>query len=230
MGRTRQRNARRAGISGTGAATAFVAALAMLAAPVALVAAIAMLAAPAARAAEVAGIELEDSIELGGVRLQLNGAGERTLYIVRTYVAALYVAQPSSRPQAILGQPGPRRLSLTMLAALSTDWVVERIVAAMRANTGEESFAPLRPRLARLFEPFVALERLQKGDRVDIDAIDGSLRVSVDGRPLGVGVPGADLFDALLRAFIGERPIDAALARALLGVPSPEDAGGNDGT
>ncbi|MBW7925358.1 MAG: chalcone isomerase family protein [Burkholderiaceae bacterium] len=202
--------------SGTGAAIALVAALAMFAVP--------------ARAAEVAGVELDDSIELGGALLQLNGAGERTLYVVRTYVAALYVARPSSQAQALLGQPGPRRLSLTMLAALSTDWVVERIVAAMRANMGEEAFALLQPRLARLLEPLVALERLQKGDRVDVDVIGGSIRVRVDGRALGAEAPGGDLFDALLRAFIGERPLDAALGRALLGLPPPKDATGNRGT
>lgn len=194
-----------------------------------LAAALAMFAVPASRATEVAGVALDDSIELGGARLQLNGAGERTLYIVRTYVAALYVARPSSQPHAILGQSGPRRLSLTMLAALSTDWVVERIVAAMRANMTGDAFALLQPRLARLLEPLLALERLQKGDRVDVDAIAGSIRVSIDGRALGIETSGDELFDALLRAFIGERPIDAALGRALLGLP-PQDANGNPGT
>ncbi|HEY0876986.1 MAG TPA: chalcone isomerase family protein [Zeimonas sp.] len=177
----------------------------------------------AAGAAEVAGVELAESIELGGTRLQLNGAGERTLYVVRTYVAALYVGQRSAHAQALLGQPGPRRLSLTMLAALSTDWVLERIIAAMRENVREDIFAGLQPRLSRLVEPFLALERLQKGDRVDIDAIDGVTRVSVDGQALGVDVPGEDLFDALLRAFIGERPIDEALERALLGRPGSRE-------
>lgn len=172
------------------------------------------------RAAEVAGVALPDTIELDGVSLQLNGAGERTLYVVRTYVAALYVAQPSAHAQALLGQPGPRRLSMTMLAALSTQWVVERLTAAMQANTSEEAFAQLQPRLARLVEAFVALERLQKGDRVDIDAIGGMTRVSVGGS--GAQVPGEDLFDALLRGFIGERPIDPELQHALLGRPVPK--------
>ncbi len=180
------------------------------------------LAAPQARAAEVAGVELADAIELGGVRLQLNGAGERTLYVVRTYVAALYVAQPSPSAQGLLGQTGPRRLSMTMLAALSTEWVVERLLAAVQANTSDEAFAQLRPRLGRLVENFLALDRLQKGDRVDIDAVGGATRVSVGGRARGVEVPGEDLFDALLSGFIGERPIDAALQDALLGRPAPK--------
>lgn len=215
MSGTRKRNVRGAGFPTRGAAIA------------AAVAVLAALASPAATAAEVAGVELDDAIELGGVRLQLNGAGERTLYVVRTYVAALYVTRPSSQAQALLRQPGPRRLSLTMLAALSADWIVERITAAMRANAGDEAFARLQPRLARLVEPFVALERLRKGDRIDIDAVGGAIRVSVGGRALGVEMPGDDLFDALLRAFIGERPIDAALGRALLGLPAPGDGPGS---
>lgn len=190
----------------------------------------AALASSAGHAAEVAGVELAEAVELDGVRLQLNGAGERSLYVVRTYVAALYVAQRSSQAHALLAQPGPRRLSLTMLAALSADWVLERIVAAMQANTSAEAFAQLQPRLARLVEPFAALERLQKGDRVDIDTFAGTTRMSVDGRVLGVGVPGDDIFDALLRAFIGERPIDAALGRALLGRPAPGSKAGDAGT
>ncbi len=196
----------------------------------ALVAWLALSAAPVARAVEVAGVEVDDSIELGGARLQLNGAGERTLYVVRTYVAALYVTKPSSQAHELLAQSGPRRLSLTMLTALSTDWVVERIVSAMRANTSEPAFASLQPRLERLLGPFIALDRLQKGDRLDIDAVDGATRLSVGGTTLAVGAPGDDLFDALLRAFIGERPIDAELGRALLGRPSPKDDIGNRGT
>lgn len=175
------------------------------------------LTAPGTRAAEVAGVELADAIELDGVRLQLNGAGERTLYVVRTYVAALYVAQPSTHAHALLGQPGPRRLSMTMLAALSTEWVAERLIGAVRANMSDDAFAQLQPRLMRLVESFRVLDRLRKGDRLDIDAVGGTTRVSVDGGVLGVNVPGDDLFDALLRGFIGERPIDAELQQALLG-------------
>ncbi len=215
MKNARRSNAARARLATTGAAIALAAALA---------------AGASHAAVEVAGVELAEAIELGGVRLRLNGAGERTLYVVRTYVAALYVARPSTQANALLAQPGPRRLSLTMLAALSADWVLERIVAAVRANTTDEDFAQLQPRLARLVEPFAALQRLQKGDRVDIDTIDGATRLSVDGRAIGAGVPGEDLFDALLRAFIGERPIDAALGRALLGPPAPKGEPANEGT
>ncbi|HQY29045.1 MAG TPA: chalcone isomerase family protein, partial [Burkholderiaceae bacterium] len=44
-----------------------------------------------AHAAEVEGIGVDDAVQLDGAWLELNGAGMRTVYIVKTYVAALYV-------------------------------------------------------------------------------------------------------------------------------------------
>lgn len=186
----------------------------MLAAGLAMVAA--CIAAPA-HAAEIEGVEVADAIDLAGARLRLNGAGMRTVYIVKAYVAALYVARPASQPQELYAQSGPRRLSITMLADLSSDWITERFVAAMRANHREEEFARLGPRIDRLVDTILTLGQTRKGERIDIDAIGGATRVSVDGHALGPSVPGEDLFDALLRIFIGDKPLDADLKRGLLG-------------
>lgn len=171
-----------------------------------------------ARAADVEGVEVADSVELGGTRLQLNGAGMRTVYIVKAYVAALYVPRPATQPQALYAQSGPRRLSITMLADLSSDWITERFVAAMRANHPDEELERLGPRIDRLVDTILTLGQTRKGERIDIDAIDGGTLVSVDGHALGPSVPGEDLFDALLRIFIGDRPLDADLKRGLLGL------------
>ncbi len=169
-------------------------------------------------AAEVEGVEVADSVDLGGTRLQLNGAGMRTVYIVKAYVAALYVARPATQPQALYAQSGPRRLSITMLADLSSDWITERFVAAMRANHREDELARLAPRIDRLVDTILTLGQTRKGERIDIDAVGGGTRVSVDGHALGPSVPGEDLFDALLRIFIGDEPLDADLKRGLLGL------------
>lgn len=171
-----------------------------------------------AHSAEVEGVEVADSVDLAGTRLQLNGAGMRTVYIVKAYVAALYVARPATQPQALYAQSGPRRLSITMLADLSSDWITERFVAAMRANHRDEELARLGPRIDRLVDTILTLGQTRKGERIDIDAIGGGTRVSVDGHTLGPSVPGEDLFDALLRIFIGEEPLDADLKRSLLGL------------
>ncbi len=188
--------------------------LTRLAAGAALVAAFAC---SAAQAADIEGVEIDDEMELGGTRLALNGAGTRTVYIVKAYVAALYVHRPSAQSQALLSQDGPRRLSITMLADLSADWIAERFVAAMRANHGVDEFARIEPRVERLIDTLLTLGQTRKGERIDIDALDGATHVSVDGHALGPALPGEDLFDAVLRIFVGERPLDMALKRDLLG-------------
>jgi hypothetical protein len=45
--------------------------------------------------------------------------------------------------------------------------------------------------------------------------------VSIDGHALGPAIPGDDLFTAILRIFVGERPIDAELKQAMLGRAQP---------
>lgn len=170
-----------------------------------------------AQAADVEGVDVEDTVSVGGVRLELNGAGMRTVYIVKAYVAALYVPSRSSRPEDLLSQQGPRRLSLTMLADLSAEWLAQRFVAALRDNCLEHELVRLAPRVERLVDTMLTLGQTRKGERIDIEFSAGATRVSVDGHALGPAIPGEDLFVAILRVFVGERPIDTELKQAILG-------------
>jgi hypothetical protein len=173
------------------------------------------------RAAEVEGVGIDDSVEVGGTRLELNGAGMRNVYIVKAYVAALYVPSRSQAPDVLLAQKGPRRLSLTMLADLSAEWFTQRFVTALRENCRDAEFAKLSPRLDRLIETMLTLGQTRKGERIDIDFAGGATSVSIDGHALGPAIPGDDLFTAILRIFVGERPIDAELKQAMLGRAQP---------
>lgn len=190
----------------------------MLAAAVVTVAVIVALAGLApVGAAEVEGVEVADSIRVDGARLVLNGAGTRTVYIVKAYVAALYVPSRSPQPEVLLSQKGPRRLSLTMLADLSAEWMAQRFGTALRENCREHELAKLAPRIERLLDTMLTLGQTRKGERIDIDFAAGATSVSVDGHLLGPAIPGEDLYTALLRVFVGERPIDAELKQAMLG-------------
>ncbi|MBN9463726.1 MAG: chalcone isomerase family protein [Burkholderiales bacterium] len=170
-----------------------------------------------ARAVEIDGIDVAEAVQVDGTPLQLNGAGTRTVYIVKAYVAALYVPRRSASPEALLAQRGARRLSLTMLADLSADWIAERFVKALQANHRGPEFERLRPRLERLIDTMLTLGQTHKGERIDIDVVGGATRVSVDGHALGPAVPGEDVFGAILRIFVGAHPLDEDLRRAMLG-------------
>lgn len=170
-----------------------------------------------ARAVEIDGVDVADAVQVDGTPLQLNGAGTRTVYIVKAYVAALYVPRRSASSEALLAQRGARRLSLTMLADLSADWIAERFVKALQANHRGPEFERLRPRLERLIDTMLTLGQTHKGERIDIDVVGGATRVSVDGHALGPAVPGEDVFGAILRIFVGAHPLDEDLRQAMLG-------------
>lgn len=190
----------------------------VVAAAIAVVIAVLAQTAPVpAQAAEVEGIGIDDAVEVDGVRLELNGAGMRTVYIFKAYIAALYVPQRSRSPEVLLEQKGPRRLSLIMLADLSAQWFTRRFSIAIRDNHRKSELEQIGPRVERLLETMLTLGQMRKGERIDIDFIGGATRVSVDGHALGPAIPGEDLFTAVLRIFVGEHPLDAGLKQAMLG-------------
>jgi len=53
-------------------------------------------------AATLAGVTLPDTVNVGNTRLLLNGLGLRTKFMVKVYVAGLYLAQKSSDGYAIV--------------------------------------------------------------------------------------------------------------------------------
>jgi hypothetical protein len=55
---------------------------------------------------------------------------------------------------------------------------------------------------------------------VDLDWLPGrGLQLSLNGKPRGAPIPGEDLYAALLRIFVGERPADPEMKIGLLGGP-----------
>lgn len=53
----------------------------------------------ARRPVDVAGVKLEDSLDLRGTPLQLNGAGVRYKAILKVYTAGLYMGRKASTPR-----------------------------------------------------------------------------------------------------------------------------------
>lgn len=71
-----------------------------------LMALVLALAAGHAAAAEVAGVKLEDKASLGGKELVLNGAGLRTRFMLKIYVAGLYLAEKKGSAADAVAAPG----------------------------------------------------------------------------------------------------------------------------
>ncbi|HMN79381.1 MAG TPA: chalcone isomerase family protein [Burkholderiaceae bacterium] len=183
----------------------------------AIVAALLASAAQAACAAEHSGVQFDDSVQLAGTELQLNGLGLRSLFILKAYVAGLYVPERSSHAADLLAQTGPRRLALKMLVEMSPERMTKAFRDGLTQNLNESQMTALRPQVDQLAESMRAMGPARKGDVVDIDLIDGQIQVLLNGQPRGEPIAGEAFFNAILQIFIGPRPVDRELKRGLLG-------------
>lgn len=183
----------------------------------AIVAALIASAAPAARAAEHSGVQFDDSVRLAGTELQLNGVGLRSLFILKAYVAGLYVPARSTLAADLLAQTGPRRLALKMLVGLSSERMMKAFRDGFTQNLNDSQLTALRPQVEQFAESMRAMGPARKGDSIDIDLVDGQIQVLLNGQPRGGPIVGEALFNAILQVFIGPRPVDRDLKRGLLG-------------
>ena len=175
-------------------------------------------AAPGVQAAEVAGVKLEDRAKVGASDLVLNGAGVRTRAFFKVYAIGLYL--PDKKPAAAdaIGVPGAKRVAIHMLRDVDAATFTEALVEGMRPNHDEATMKTLEPRIAELSSIMNELKEAKKGMLVVLDwQPDAGTVVTVDGKSRGKPIAGEDFYRALLRIWLGERPVQDDLKKALLG-------------
>jgi Chalcone isomerase-like len=165
-------------------------------------------------AAEVAGVRIDDKARVGNAELVLNGAGLRKRVLFQVYAIGLYVQDRKADP---VTQPGPKRVQIHMLRDVGAETFLEALVDGMKANHSEPEVAALEPRLKQLGATIARIKQAKKGMTIALDWNGGSTNVLIDGRPAGEPIEGEDFYRALLRIWLGDKPVQDDLKRALLG-------------
>jgi hypothetical protein len=168
-----------------------------------------------AAALEVAGVKLADKVKVGASELLLNGAGIRTRVIFKVYVGALYLTEKKSSAAEALAQKGAKRVALTMLRELSAQQLNEAFENGIHANNSAAETEAMKPRIAELLALFTDAK---EGDVILLDFLpESGTAVSVNGQAKGKPIPGEDFYRALLRIWLGDKPVDGDLKKGLLG-------------
>ena len=175
------------------------------------------LAAAPAIGAEVAGVRIDDRTRVANADLVLNGAGLRKRLFVQVYAIGLYLPQKANRPAAILEQRGPKRVAIHMLRDVSADAFTEALAEAIRANHTETEAKGLEPRIKELSATFAELKEAKKGMALTLDWNGATTQLLAQGKAVGKPIDGEDFYRALLRIWIGDKPVQDDLKKALLG-------------
>lgn len=167
---------------------------------------------------DVGGIKLEDSVDLQGSKLQLNGAGVRYKAIFKVYAAGLYMGKKASTPEDVYAAPGPKRISVTMLRDIDSNELGKAFTKGFEDNTPKAELSKLIPGLIRMGQIFSDQKKLVAGDNFSLDFIPGTgTIVTVKGKPQGEPFKEPEFFVALMRIWLGASPADYKLKDALLG-------------
>jgi hypothetical protein len=173
----------------------------------------------AALATEVEGIKLADKVRLGdaGPELMLNGAGVRTRIVFKVYVGALYLQQKRTTPDTVFNDSGPKRIAMHMLREVKADQFFAALSEGLKDNHTPDQLAKIEPQIREFEGIFKRVQNSKPGDLFLLDYTPGNgTRVMVNGETKGT-VTGGEFYTALLRMWLGEKPADTNLKKALLG-------------
>ncbi len=174
-----------------------------------------------AQTVDVGGVKLDARVSVAGKPLQLNGAGVRYRAVFRVYTAGLYLEQKADTPEAVLGQTGPKRMTITMLRDIDSAELGKLFARGMEDNMDRRQFSRLIPGVMRMSQVFTDHKQLKSGESFVLDWIPGTGTVlTVKGRVEGEPFREPEFFEALMRIWLGPKPADWQLKDALLGKPT----------
>jgi chalcone isomerase-like protein len=174
-------------------------------------------------AGEIEGVKIDDKVTLakGGPELVLNGAGVRHKFgFMKVYIGSLYLTQKKTENEAIFADPGPKRITMHILAdEVTAQDLIASMNHALAANLVPHELALLEKRIRDLNAMMSSLKVINKGGVIRLDYVPGAgTRVIVNGADK-LTIPGDDFFRALLHVWIGDKPVDGRLRDAMLGRP-----------
>lgn len=173
---------------------------------------------PASAAIDVNGYKFDDTARVGGKDLKLNGAGMRTKVIIKVYAAGLYLTDKKTTMAEIAAIDGPRRVTIMMARDVSSDSFGSAFMEGLTDNTTSAERSTMATQVTKFGEMFASVPGLKKGDTLHIDWLPGvGTQCELNGKKLGEVVPDVAFYNAILRIWLGDKPVDRSLKPAMLG-------------
>ena len=168
-----------------------------------------------ANAMEIGGVMVQETLKTAdGIVLHLNGAGIRSKFFFDIYLAELYMEHPANTAVAVIEDVGRKRLIMHFLYdKVEKDKLIEGWNEGFDGNTKAAEVAQLQAKIDQFNAMFVDVH---KGDLIVLDFIpDQGTVVTIAKEEKGL-ISGKDFNDALLRIWLGDKPVNKGLERGIV--------------
>lgn len=180
-----------------------------------LLVALLMVIAPAFQslAGTLAGVALPDKVQVGSKTLVLNGMGLRKKFVVKVYVAGLYVEQKSSDPAAILKADVPKRIVMHFVRNVSKNQIADAFAESFANNTPDAK----KTMKAEIDQFLGALESVNDGDQMTVTYVPGTGTILTINDKDKVSIAAPAFASVIFSVWLGPNPPNADLKTGLLG-------------
>ena len=164
-------------------------------------------------AASLAGVNLPDTTTVGDKSLVLNGLGLRSEFMVKVYVAGLYLQHKSSDANAIIKVDEPKRMIMQFLHDASRKQMTDAF---------EKSFKDNAPDAAKTMKSdvdgfFGALEDVKVGEQMVFTYVPTTgTTLAINGKDK-LTIPGASFGQLVFSVWLGPKPPTANVKKGILG-------------
>jgi len=135
--------------------------------------------------------------------------------VFKVYVGSLYVPAKTKTAADVYAK-APRRVQLNMLRDVTSDQMVDALTEGLnQANSAAEAGA-VKAQMAELAAILKSIGQLKEGNVLAFDFVDGGTRVSLNGQAKGT-IAGDAFNKALFNAWLGDKPVQDDLKKAMLG-------------
>jgi hypothetical protein len=164
-------------------------------------------------AASLAGVTMPDTQQVAGKTLMLNGLGLRTKYMVKVYVAGLYVEQKSSDASAIIKADAPKRIVLQFVHGASKGQMTDAFNESFSDNT-PDAMKTMKPDIDKLLG---AIDAVKVGDQMIFTYVPGTGTTYAMNGQDKVTIPGAAFGQVMFSVWLGPKPPTADCKKGMLG-------------
>lgn len=169
-----------------------------------------------AGAREIADVEVaEEVVQTNGTTLHLNGAGIRSKFFFKIYIAALYLEKTSSEAEQVIQSDGGKQMVMHFLYdEVEKDDLVEAWNDGFQGNGSPAQLAELSGQTAAFNALF---DTVKSGDTIILDFMPATgTSVVIRGEKKGT-IAGKPFNDLLLSIWLGKEPVSGDLRDDLLG-------------
>lgn len=159
--------------------------------------------------------DLPATFNVAGSPLSLNGSGQRTKVFIKLYNAGLYLPSPSKDATRIIQTDGPMAIKLKITSDLITAEKMEKAtLKGFKHSTGGQ-LAPI----AGDIDEFMAVFRqgIKTGDTYDLAYTPDTGTVVSKNGATQISIEGLAFKQALFGIWLGEKPAQNKLKKAMLG-------------